>query len=95
MSVRRGIPVSPFGLSLAWPVYKRGFTVSYKGARSPSGNLSSRWFTRGSCSPQPLVAFAELANFEKNVNQAIHKYNAYRWDGAAFLGSASPRTCGS
>lgn len=45
-------------------------------------------FTRGSCSPDPLVAFSELANFEKNVSQAIHKYNAYRWDSAALAGSA-------
>ena len=51
----------------------------------PSRKLGSCLFTRGSCSPGPLVAFSELANFEKNVNQAIHKYNAYRWDGASVL----------
>lgn len=25
-----------------------------------------------------LIIFPELANYEKNVNRAIHKYNAYR-----------------
>lgn len=25
-----------------------------------------------------LLHFSELANYEKNVNRAIHKYNAYR-----------------
>lgn len=30
-------------------------------------------------SSSPLLSFSELANFEKNVSQAIHKYNAYRY----------------
>ncbi|ERE92484.1 DNA polymerase beta [Cricetulus griseus] len=30
------------------------------------------------CSLELFVVFSELANFEKNVSQAIHKYNAYR-----------------
>lgn len=31
------------------------------------------------CVLEPFVVFSELANFEKNVSQAIHKYNAYRY----------------
>lgn len=34
------------------------------------------------CAPvysSSLLSFLELANFEKNVSQAIHKYNAYRY----------------
>lgn len=96
MSVLLGTPVSPLGLWLTWPAYKGGGCHSpLRRYYTPSGKLSSRLFTRGSYSPEPLVAFAELANFEKNVNQAIHKYNAYRWARAAFSGSVRPGMCGS
>lgn len=66
--------------------------MKVKGGHFPSWEkLRSRLWTRGSCSPEPLVAFSELANFEKNVNQAIHKYNAYRWAGLAFRGAGRRR----
>ncbi|EQB78700.1 polymerase (DNA directed), beta isoform 3-like protein [Camelus ferus] len=45
--------------------------------------------------PEKRTGKIELANFEKNVNQAIHKYNAYRWVGAAFSGTVRSRKAAS
>lgn len=85
-SVLPATPGPSLGLLLVWPLKEMGGHCILEAATCPSRKQFSfvySWFlfTRAFC------CLSELANFEKNVSQAIHKYNAYRWDSAAFSGS--------
>lgn len=57
----------------------RAASVPDAGGEPAHPSFPGQWVAGVSLCLEPFVVFSELANFEKNVSQAIHKYNAYRY----------------